>query len=400
MTEAGLSIIHFRSDSYLDPDTLERGRALVSRFGPVFAVLESVAFVSAYEWMRRIIRTAALVGRWNPDRLLRIAQGLILINLLTGVFMPVQRTTSVIGVVHDPSRLLEPGFYLYAGPMFISLLLAAVAGTALVWQRPDSLETVRTNALGIAAPFLMSGMFVTLSWWAAVLTAIGACILLYGIFRYQTNSGQREQFLSRFLSPQVSQLVRERGIQQAMKRESRTISVICCDLRGFTEFSERHDADTVVNMLARFYAALGEVAGRYGATVKDHAGDGLLILVGAPVAHGDEPERALTMARDMQRAHTELRDSATGEAPPGMGVGIATGPVVVGAIQAAEQLEYVAVGRTVNLAARLCSQASVGEIWLDEPSFSAQENRDDLSAAGTLSFKGLGDGVSAWRCAV
>jgi class 3 adenylate cyclase len=104
----------------------------------------------------------------------------------------------------------------------------------------------------------------------------------------------------------------------------------------------------------------------FRSTVKDHAGDGLLVLFGAPVAQPDHAARAARLARQLL---DQLRPRLREWAPElGLGVGVASGVVSTGAIGGAGRLEYVAVGPAINLAARLCQQAGDGEALIDQTS--------------------------------
>jgi class 3 adenylate cyclase len=111
---------------------------------------------------------------------------------------------------------------------------------------------------------------------------------------------------------------------------------------------------------------VGAAAGAFGGTIKDQAGDGVLMLVGAPVSFEDHARRALEMAkriRDLGVTITARWSDA--DLRLGVGVGVASGYVTVGVIGAASRLEYTAVGPAVNLAARLCSEAAHGQVLVD-----------------------------------
>ncbi|HSD09946.1 MAG TPA: adenylate/guanylate cyclase domain-containing protein, partial [Candidatus Binatia bacterium] len=126
---------------------------------------------------------------------------------------------------------------------------------------------------------------------------------------------------------------------------------------------ESASAEEVIAVLERFYASVGEVATEFGGTIKDFAGDGILVLVGAPIAYPDHVARAVTMGvRLSDRISALLRRWP----PLGVGVGVATGAVTVGAIGGDARLEYAAVGRAVNLASRLCARAEAGQVLVDE----------------------------------
>ncbi len=169
--------------------------------------------------------------------------------------------------------------------------------------------------------------------------------------------------LSKFLSPEVTRLVREQGIEATLAQKTLDITVVCCDLRGFTAFTNRNGAHQMATVLREYYETVVEVAKRFGGTVKDFAGDGVLILVGAPVSRDDHPQAGLDLARDVLESVSALvARFTTSTLPLGVGVGVATGPCAVGAIGSQSRLEYTAVGTAVNLASRLCSQATHGQL--------------------------------------
>lgn len=376
-----------------------RGMELIQQYGPIFALFESAAFVTAFEWMRRVLQTVQTPLKWRPLQCLRSAQGLVLFNMMLSVLFPARRM-EIFQTVASGTLDSVPTLLLFSLPLSTALILSSVAIVALLTQQPDSNETVRLRSLALSTPFLMSGMFISLTVEAAVLTAFGEIILLYGIFRYQARRGERDQFVSRFLSPQVRQLVQEHGLSKAMRHEQRDISILFCDLRNFTAYANNHSATDVVSLLEGFYGAMGKAAALHGGTVKDHAGDGLLVLVGAPATLDHTPQHAVKMALAMQSAMADLASArGTENETLGLGIGVATGPVVVGAIEAANRLEYVAVGDTVNRAARLCGSAPAGNIHIDT------QTRDELPiqlkadtiAAGEIELKGFSNRVSVWQ---
>jgi class 3 adenylate cyclase len=123
----------------------------------------------------------------------------------------------------------------------------------------------------------------------------------------------------------------------------------------------------VIAILREYYDAVGAAASACGGTIKDQAGDGVLILVGAPLPFADHAQRALELARQIRLVGIALTARwSNQELQLGVGVGVASGFVTVGVIGGASRLEYTAVGSPVNLASRLCSEAAHGEILVDE----------------------------------
>lgn len=195
--------------------------------------------------------------------------------------------------------------------------------------------------------------------------------------------------LSRFLAPEVTAMVRERGIEATLTQQTLTLTAVCCDLRGFTRYTEQQGAQRMGTVLREYYELIVEVAARHGATVKDFAGDGGLLLVGAPLPRPDHAATGVDLARDLVRAVSSMtaRHSLP-SAPLGVGAGVASGPCAVGAIGSQSRLEYTAVGAAVNLAARLCARAGHGEVLIC-PATRAGLAEAPAGRAERMQFKGV-----------
>ena len=171
--------------------------------------------------------------------------------------------------------------------------------------------------------------------------------------------------LSRFLSPEVSQMVRERGIEATLVQQTLPLTLVSCDLRGFTAYTKHNGAAQMTAVLHDYYAIVVEVSRRYGGTVSGFAGDGALILLGAPIPRTDHAHAGIGLGRDLLGAVGALTARfGTPATPLGVGVGIATGICAVGAIGSQQRLEYTAIGSAVNLASRLCGQAAHGQMLM------------------------------------
>src|SRR5262245_43291180 len=143
--------------------------------------------------------------------------------------------------------------------------------------------------------------------------------------------------------------------------ERRVVTVLFGDLSDFTAWAEGVDPERVGAVTDRVLAALAGAVKTYGGHVDKLTGDGIMAVFGAPVAHEDDPERAVRAALAMQRAvRRVLDDERGGGAPSGLRIGVNSGEVVAG-VQAS--LEYTVVGDTVNTAARLADAATVGAVY-------------------------------------
>ena len=340
-----------------------RDRLGVTWWDGVFALPTVAAFAFAYEWLLRVRRTipARNLQTQGPDNLLRIGQALAVSYGVACLALPDERQA-------------YPNLFL--APLGVSLLLSAFSGLLLFRRRPDRAELLRATSFLLGAPFMASGLVLPTEM-SAVPTTVGMLIFLVGSVQFHVIQGRRAQFLSRFLAPQVASLVRERGLKAATQDRTLELSVVCCDLRGFTAFSKGTASQQVIRILSEYYDLVGEAATRYGGTIKDQAGDGVLILVGAPVEFADHARRAIDMARAIRESGMGLVGRWSDEhLRLGIGAGVASGYVTVGVIGAASRLEYTAVGSAVNLASRLCDEAVHGEVLIDE------RTRELLDTAG------------------
>jgi adenylate cyclase len=180
--------------------------------------------------------------------------------------------------------------------------------------------------------------------------------LASAITRGQLLQREVEQAAMRlYLSPQVADLISASGGGVELGGVLQPVTVLFADIRNFTQLSEQMDAREVVLLLNEFFTAMTQVILDAGGTLDKYIGDCVMALFGAPLPAPDDVQRAVQAAMNMQRAATIP-----------IGVGLHTGPAVVGNIGSSQRMQYTAIGDAVNVAARLVSLAAPGQIIVSE----------------------------------
>jgi adenylate cyclase len=208
---------------------------------------------------------------------------------------------------------------------------------------------------------------------------------------------ERISRLKRFLAPQVAELVDRAGRNAMLDGHRAEIVVVFCDLRGFTAFASEAGADETMGVLRQYYEALGRIITRYEATLTNFSGDGLMILLNAPVSCADPLLSAIRMATDMQE---EVQALIVGWRRRGhsigFGIGLAKGSATVGQIGYEGRLDYTAIGSVVNLASRLCSAATDKQILIDPIAASEARDTTMLTPLGLQTYKGFAEGIEVY----
>jgi len=160
---------------------------------------------------------------------------------------------------------------------------------------------------------------------------------------------------TRYAPEEIVRDVAQSGQEAVLSGDKREVTVLFCDLRGFTAFAEHYRAEEVVAILNDHFELLVGLITKHRGFVVDFLGDAVFAVFGAPAADAIHAEQAVACAIEMQRARTALNQDnrARGWPPLEMGIGIATGPVVVGNMGALRRIKYGVVGSIVNVAARI-----------------------------------------------
>jgi class 3 adenylate cyclase/tetratricopeptide (TPR) repeat protein len=178
--------------------------------------------------------------------------------------------------------------------------------------------------------------------------------------------------------------------QAATREERKVVTCVFCDLVGFTARAEQMDPEDVRRLLQPYHARVRGELERFGGTVEKFIGDAVVAIFGAPVAHEDDPERAV-------RAALAIREALAGDAELEARIGITTGEALVALDARPETGEGIASGDVVNTAARLQAAAAPGSILIDESTYRATDVSIEYTTARAVDAKGKRHPVAVWE---
>jgi adenylate cyclase len=200
----------------------------------------------------------------------------------------------------------------------------------------------------------------------------------------------RDRF-ARLVAPNVAELMMSGRLE--VKKGGQLIqelAVFNSDIRGFTHMSEGTSAELIIEMLNEYFELMVETLFKYEGTLDKFMGDGIMAFWGAPLAHRDDTVRAVQCALDQMEVLGRFnRQRIVDDKPPlAVGIGIHSGPGVVGYVGSSKALSYTIVGDTANTSARLCATALAGQIVVGEATLARLGGRFELEEIEPRSLKG------------
>jgi len=223
-----------------------------------------------------------------------------------------------------------------------------------------------------------------------------AALAVNNVRLFQTVERQREE-LSRYLSPQIGELITSEEGKRLLDGHRRAVTVVFCDLRGFTPFSETVEPEEVLSVLRAYHKAMGELIAEHGGTLEHFEGDGMMVFFNDPMEVADHEDRAVRMAVAMRDRFARISEPWKKKGYDlAFGVGIATGYATLGRIGYEGRYDYAAIGNVTILAQRLSARAEPGQILISQRMNAAVEERVGTTSIGDLELKGMTRPVPAF----
>jgi len=196
-------------------------------------------------------------------------------------------------------------------------------------------------------------------------------------------------WLKRFLAPQIAEIVKSSG-EEILKSHRSDVTVVFCDLRGFTAFSDAAEPEEQLEMLAEYHGSLGALINKMQGTLIQIVGDGIMVVFNDPIPCADPCLRALRMSIEMRGCvGTLIGKWQTRGYDLGFGIGIAQGFATLGLIGFEDRSQYTAIGTVTNLASRLCGKAADGQILIDSKVRAALDSVADTVEVADLNISGF-----------
>ncbi len=211
--------------------------------------------------------------------------------------------------------------------------------------------------------------------------------------------GQLERLgrLKRFFSPSVVDMLLSNSAEDPLKSHRREVAAVFVDLRGFTAFTETSDPEDVMQVLGEYHEGMGRMVMAYGGSLEHFAGDGMMIYFNDPVEIDNPAGVAVQMAIAMQECFATL---GAGWHKRGyalsMGIGVAQGFATIGAIGFEGRRDYGVIGTVTNLAARLCGEATGGQILISHRVYGFVADFARTAPIGELQIKGFSRPILAY----
>jgi class 3 adenylate cyclase/putative methionine-R-sulfoxide reductase with GAF domain len=286
--------------------------------------------------------------------------------------------------VQIPDVLADPE-YTYPGPRFFRAML----GVPILVE--DDFIGVVVVVRREPRPFTEEHIALVQTFADQAAIALTNARLIDAVERQRTE-------LSRFISPQVADLITSEEGERLLAGHRAYISCLFADLRGFTAFAETAAPEELFDVLREYHTVLGELIPAHQGTLEHFAGDGLMVFFNDPLPVDEHELQAVRLALAAQVRFAELAVAWRKRGIDlALGIGIEAGYATLGRIGFEGRFDYGALGPATNIASRLSTEASAGQTLIGQRVFAATEEFVETAPVGSLDLKGFARPVVAYE---
>lgn len=321
---------------------------------------------------------------------------------------PLERDSKLVYVHANIANQLLEGTAIIFAPNWLEVLLIIAAAIIFAWLpwRFKNQYTFIVAVLAIVSLYaLQYWLFKQYNYQLGVVYLIGAILIVY-IFNVSLKSYKEQQqknFVTRqfgrYISPHLVKSIVDQGIDIQLGGISKRITILFLDIRGFTSLSEKLSPAEVVDILNTKFTMITNTALQFNGTIDKFIGDAAMILFNAPLDVEEHERMAVLTAYHIQQKMKPIREQLLEKygVEVAIGIGIHTGNVVIGNIGSYLRMDYTAIGDSVNIASRIESGTTAGQILVSEDIYEATSHYFDYSKGEAKLFKGKSQPIQIYE---
>jgi class 3 adenylate cyclase len=326
----------------------------------------------------------------------------------------------MVGLVTSPLWVL----YIMAGFFCLLLFDLPIAVSGMATSLATIAVTTVAERLGLIdyAPMyqgwpevdgrLTDAWVISSTTWPAVFSMLAFALFAMILMRARRQSEQlagmtdqlarSNELISRYVAAQVAERIMAGDAETIQRHERRKLTIFFSDIRSFTEISERLEPEDLSRILNDYLSEMSRIVDKYGGTIDKFVGDAIMVFFGAPAATNDRDHalRAVRMAIEMQEHMALLPERWQNEGIAEtfqVRIGINTGQASIGNFGSEGRMDYTAIGRHVNLAARLETSCEPGRILISHATWLLVHGEILCTPKGEILVKGVHDPVKVYE---
>jgi len=303
--------------------------------------------------------------------------------------------SAIMNTILTQEFLYDTGWGLNAGITLFLLMLLSVLFPRLSPLRFTVVVVFVIVGYTVFATVLFHWTGVIVKLVHPVLNSLVLAYALIIVYWYATEERERKHLRSAFktyVSKQMLEQILKNPKSLALTGQRKELTIMFSDVRKFSTLSDKIEPEVIHRLLNMYFSQMTKIAFKYDGFVDKFIGDGLLCFFGDPIAHPDHALRAVRTAIEMQKAVREIGpdiQKELGLEPIVIRIGINTGYVIAGNMGSADRMEYTVLGSEVNLAQRLESSATPGQIMISQKTYEHVQQEIQARDMGEISVKGF-----------